>query len=358
MKILVLGAGRVGREVCRQLGKDHDICLVDKDFNKLEDVEGDLKRKELDASDHWSLVREMERYDGVVNALPDSLSRWVLRAAIKARRKVVDVSIPKEIPMEFEREARRRGAQVLLDAGFFPGLSNFLLGSLLSELGGAEEAEVRAGEIPGEPRPPAFHEVEYFGRLVQTLREYSCPAKAILGGKLTELDPLESHEVQILGLRLEEAPVDKLRSLLNLGLKNLISYSLRWPGHFRMMRSLRDLGFLSEENLTETARVLAKSMLGREELALMEVRVKGEETSASYSIMVRKERPIGAFMAGVMASIFAKLFFDEELAPGIYFPEDLSKLEGAEEEILGRLKLEGVEVRRGESQEIIAKAPE
>ncbi len=359
MKILVLGAGRVGREVCRFLGKDHDICLVDKDCNRLEEVEGDLKRKELDASDHWSLIREMERYDGIINALPDSLSQWVLRAAIKARKKVVDVSIPTELPSYLEREAKRRGSQVLMDAAFFPGLSNFLLASLLREVGNAERAEIRGGEIPSRPIPPAFHQVDYFGRLLQTLREYATPARAIVSGSLVELDPLKSSPVELWGMRLEEAPVDKLRSLLNLKIKDMVAYSLRWPGHFERMRSLRDLGFLSEENLRGTAKVLSKSMIGKEDLAILEVSVKDPSDSFSYLVLARSEKsPSGAFLAGVMASIFSTCFFEQDLPPGVYFPEDLAKVEGISEEILSSLRGQGVEVRKEEYQEVIAHAQE
>jgi hypothetical protein len=94
MKILVLGGGQQGRVIAVDLAYKLPTAHVDvADLRQpILPSAGNLRWIEADLGDPEWLVRRMREYDLTVGALPSRLGFSVMRAAIEARRPLVDVS--------------------------------------------------------------------------------------------------------------------------------------------------------------------------------------------------------------------------------------------------------------------------
>ena len=98
MKICVLGAGDVGRLIAYDLSKDYEVSIADKSKDRLKLAENFAATFDLDASRFEDLVEFMKKFDLIVGALPGRFGFSTLKAAIKARKDIVDVSFMPENP--------------------------------------------------------------------------------------------------------------------------------------------------------------------------------------------------------------------------------------------------------------------
>ncbi len=123
MKVLVLGAGNVGRAVAWDLKDEFDVYVGDIDDEKLKAV-GEFATPPLkvNAVNFEGLVEAMKGFDLVVGgALPGRFGYRSIKAAIKAGVDMVDVSFMPENPLELREEAEKANVTVIFDAGFAPG---------------------------------------------------------------------------------------------------------------------------------------------------------------------------------------------------------------------------------------------
>src|SRR5438034_6371455 len=130
MKILVLGGGAQGRVIAADLARslpDASIHVADVREPALPTLPN-LEWIEADCSDSGAVVRRMRDHDLAVGALPSRLGYQTMRAAIEARRNLVDVSFSAEDPLTLDADARRAGVTIVPDCGLAPGLSNLVAG--------------------------------------------------------------------------------------------------------------------------------------------------------------------------------------------------------------------------------------
>ena len=130
MKVLVLGAGNIGKAVAWDLKDDFEVHVADINQEKLSEVSEFAVPLELDASNFRELVNAMRSFDLVVGALPGSMGYRAVRASIAAGVDMVDVSFMPQNPLELRDEAENAGVTVIFDAGFAPGLSHVLMGRI------------------------------------------------------------------------------------------------------------------------------------------------------------------------------------------------------------------------------------
>lgn len=134
MKVLVLGAGNVGKAIAWDLKDEFDVYVADLSEERLKAVSGFATPVKLDASRFDKLVEAMKGFELVVGALPGRFGYSSIKAAIKARVDMVDVSFMPENPLELREEAENAQVTVIFDAGFAPGLSHILMGRIWNEL--------------------------------------------------------------------------------------------------------------------------------------------------------------------------------------------------------------------------------
>jgi saccharopine dehydrogenase-like NADP-dependent oxidoreductase len=349
MRVLVLGVGRVGSLIVRELSRSFEVTAVDLDRRRLEALGREVATLSMDVSNEDKLVEAMRGHELVVNALPGSLGFRVLRACVRGRRDLVDVSFMPEDPLTMKEAVLDAGITAIVDAGFAPGLSNMLVGRSLADLGNLDSVEINVGGLPKVPRPPLYHMVLFSP--MDLIDEYLRPARAVKGGRLVYLDPLSVVErVRVLGFELERFPTDGLRTMLStVNAYDMVEYTLRWPGHLERMRVLKELGFFSRDRLESTVQAIAPHMTYEGvDMSLMEVITRSANVEVRYLLY---DEAVGGDMSmarvtGYTATYVTHLLAEGKIEKGLIPPEHLGAKRDAFDYIVGNLRSRGIKIER------------
>ena len=204
MKILVLGAGKIGSVVAWDLAQRTEVekvGIVDTNANALKTVMGRIDSKKLathtiDIIAQKSEIRRlMQTYDVGILTLPDRRASYSgIEAAIDARLSIVDVleeyhrrpdkceieglEISSDLSLDeygewLHEKATKNNVTILDGMGFEPGLSNVTTGAAIRKLDKAKSVIARVGGIPSK-ETANLHPLKYvitwaFGHV---LREY------------------------------------------------------------------------------------------------------------------------------------------------------------------------------------------
>jgi saccharopine dehydrogenase (NAD+, L-lysine-forming) len=202
MKILVLGGvGAMGIEATRDLARTSDfeeIAVADLDLAKAQQLVkelggGRLRAVQVDVSDEASLPRLFERYDVVLNCTSYVFGLIITRAALVARRPLLDLgglyNTPKQLALG--DEAKLKSVLVVLGMGATPGVTNLMVRDGASSLDRVDEIHVSFATFrPLAPSP---------GLLSTVLDEFSPNTQRFYfeDGKHVEARPFEgAREVE------------------------------------------------------------------------------------------------------------------------------------------------------------------
>jgi lysine 6-dehydrogenase len=251
MNVLVLGGGAQGRVIATDLARslpEGRIRVADLKRPALPALPN-LDWIEADLADPATLARLLGEHDLGVGALPSRLGYAAMRAAIEARRHLVDVSFAAQNPLALDREARAAGITIAPDCGLAPGLSNLVIGRMVAERGAPEELTILVGGVAEDPARPFGYVVTW--SLDDLLEEYTRPARIISRGETTTVPVFSGLEpVAVDGVgEMEAFYSDGLRTLLETlpGVREMGEKTLRWPGHVAAVRPLVALGRLVDE---------------------------------------------------------------------------------------------------------------
>ncbi|NJE55138.1 saccharopine dehydrogenase family protein [Thermococcus sp. 21S9] len=351
MKVLVLGAGNVGRAIAWDLRDEFEVHVADLSDDRLRAVSGFATPLKLDASRFDMLVEAMKGFELVIDALPGRFGYSSIRASIKAGVDMVDVSFMPENPLELREEAEDAGITVIFDAGFAPGLSHILMGRIWNELDDMSEGYIYVGGLPKEPKPPLYYRITWSPK--DLIEEYTRPARVIRDGEIRKIDPLsEVKTVEIEGFTFEAFPSDGLRSLLeSVRVDKLEEWTLRWPGHLERMRVLRELGFFKPEHIDKTLEVITPLMTYESpDFSIMKVTGTEPGRTISYTLIdEEKEFTSMARVTGYTASAIARLVAEGSCIFGVIPPEILGMRIDTFERIIADLEERGIKPRREEN---------
>jgi len=351
MKVLVLGAGNVGRAISWDLRDEFDVHVGDLSDERLKAVSGFATPMKVDASRFDSLVEAMKGFELVVGALPGRFGYQSVKAAIKAGVDMVDVSFMPENPLELRDEAEKAQVTVIFDAGFAPGLSHILMGRIWNELDDMSEGYIYVGGLPKEPKPPLYYRITWSPK--DLIDEYTRPARVIRGGEVTAVDPLsEIRTVEIEGYTFEAFPSDGLRSLLeSVRVERLEEWTLRWPGHLEKMKVLRELSFFKPEHVDKTLEVIIPLMTYESpDFSIMRVAGIEPGRTLSYTLLdEEREFTSMARVTGYTASAVARLVAEGSCIYGVIPPEILGMRIDTFKRILDDLAERGIKVRGEEN---------
>jgi len=251
MKILVLGGGAQGRVIARDLARslrDAQVTVADLTQATLPALDN-LAWVEADLSDPATIARLLHDYDLGVGALPSRLGHGAMKAAIEAKRNLVDVSFAAEDALTLDGPARAAGITIAPDCGLAPGLSHLLVGHLVARGGTPDEVMIMVGGVAEDPTRPYGYVVSW--SLDDLLEEYTRPARIIRGGERAEVPAFSALErVRIDGVgEMEAFYSDGLRTLLDTvpHVRDMGEKTLRWPGHVEAVKPLVAEGRLIEE---------------------------------------------------------------------------------------------------------------
>jgi saccharopine dehydrogenase-like NADP-dependent oxidoreductase len=286
MKILVFGgSGKIGRAVAWDLAPDPDVEVVGvvgrhKDtLDKVKEWVGSDKIKPhvLDIHDKQAAIGLMKQYDVGVLTLPNRQTSYkVVHLAIEAGLNIVDtieefhrtpdayetegLEVPEGMKLneygEWLHEKACANSVTFVDGmGFAPGLSNVTLGDGIRKIDVAEVAVARVGGIPSKAAA-ARHPLRYMitWAFEHVLREYMIKLNVIKGGRIVEVNAatdLERFRFNQFGKdeELECAVTPGMPSFLftRKQLKEFAEKTVRWPGHWQGVQTLKECGMLDIE---------------------------------------------------------------------------------------------------------------
>ncbi len=372
--ILVVGCGRIGSEIARDLvesGKDIAVASHKREeFRRLSEELG-VKGVFLDALKPD--IQTLSEYEVVVSAVPGKVGFNLLESCVKAGVNVVDVSYSPQDPFGLQEEAEKKGITVVPDSGVAPGLSNFLVGRAVGELDDVEDVRIYVGGIPERYVPPLGYSITWSA--ADLIDEYMRRARVVRNGRIIEVDPLdyiELVEVPELG-ELEAFYTDGLRTLLKtIKARNMAELTLRYPGHVMSLRVLKGLGLFDEEPVdVEGVKVIPRKFMERlleERLSLnvpdvvvLLVRVFGKRGSEylriEYDMIDRydHERHVTAMSrtTAYFASSIAQLLQEGRIRKeGVVPPEELGMDPEVFDQVMSKLARKGIQVRRRDVREV------
>lgn len=250
-KIVVLGAGMVGRAMAIDLQQDHEVTSVDLDQDTLKKLEREhgIQTQCRDLADPDQVKAAVADADIVVGAVPGFMGFETLRTVIESNKNIVDISFFEEDPFELDELAKVHGVTAVMDAGVAPGMSNLFLG-YHNERMDISEFTCYVGGLPHERRWPYEYKAPFSP--IDVIAEYTRPSRLVENGVIVERPALSEPElIDFPGVgTLEAFNTDGLRSLVKtMNAPDMKEKTLRYPGHIEIMRILRETGFFSEESM-------------------------------------------------------------------------------------------------------------
>ncbi|HDP98860.1 MAG TPA: saccharopine dehydrogenase [bacterium] len=286
MKVLVFGgSGKIGSAVAWDMAKDKQITeigITGRRKQALEEVKAWIGSDRviphvLDVNDKLSATKLMKQYDVGAIALPDRRTSYkVAHFAIESGLNIVDMleeyhrrpdayeieglEIPDGITLDeygdwLHETAIANGVTFVDGMGFAPGLSNVTVGEAIRKMDTAESAIARVGGIPSKASAQK-HPLKYMitWAFEHVLREYMIKLKVIKDGRVVEVDAIGDRE----RFRFTKFGKDEqLVCAVTPGmpsfifsrpeLKEFAEKTIRWPGHWEGVDTLKECGLLDIE---------------------------------------------------------------------------------------------------------------
>ncbi|WP_042470490.1 saccharopine dehydrogenase family protein [Bacillus ndiopicus] len=372
MKVVVLGAGLMGKEVARDLVASESVekvYLADLVVSAAEEFVATLNTNkveviELDATSEESLHNVMSKGNVAINALFYEFNEAVAKAAIATGVHAVDlgghIGGVTEHVLAMSDAAKAAGVTLIPDLGVAPGMVNILAGYGATKLDVVESIKLYVGGIPTEPKPP-LHYTHVFS-LEGVFDHYTEPSKMIQDSKLTEVEsltgvePIYFDEFGVLEAFYTSGGISTLSQTFP-NVKTLEYKTIRYKGHVEKFKLLADLDFLSKDNFVEAnghevsvrevvREALKKKLeLGKKvDAVLLRAIVAGEKSEEQvtyeYEMVVKKDLETGvtamaratANTASVVAQMIGNgvisergVFAPELIVPGAAYIEEMAK---------------------------------
>lgn len=373
MRALVVGCGKVGSEIARDLASSKEVSaltVVDAQRSNLRGLEGTRRVRTLRASitDKRAMKKLMDDSDIICGALPGRIGFQLLEQAVDAGKNIVDISYTPKDPLQLNSKARTNECTVIPQCGVAPGFTNMCVGDASTKMDQMLKVRVYVGGIPEKPVPPLNYRIVF--SLDDVINEYTRPVRVIEDGTLKVVEPLTGRgQVNFPGVgKLEYFLTDGLGTLPSSfpGVREMYELTLRYPGHAAIVDALRRLGFFSTNGVKidgsrveprkVSFEVLRQALAtgSPEDLLALRVEVegvqRGRKIMLSYSVLDRfdRRRHVSA-MARTTAypCTSVALLLANGMVPqkGVVTPEKMARNPKFFRFVLSRLKERGIRVR-------------
>ncbi len=279
MKILVLGAGRMGLGAAYDLAHNSDaesVTVADLDLERARAVVATVKSAKLtsaqvDVTNHDEVVALMRGHDAAISCVTYFHNLRLARAAIEARVSFCDLGGNNSVvdsELALDEEARAAGINIIPDCGLAPGMVSVLAAHGAARFAELEEMHIRVGGLPQQPRPPLDYQIVF--SVEGLINEYVERARVIRAGKIIEIDSMTELE------RLTfPAPFGEMEAFQTSGgtstlpesfagrVRQLDYKTIRYPGHCEKFKTMIDLGLTGGDELElDGARVTPRRVFG------------------------------------------------------------------------------------------------
>tara|TARA_X000001036_G_scaffold58358_1_gene48007 strand:- start:1699 stop:2832 length:1134 start_codon:yes stop_codon:yes gene_type:complete len=359
MNIAVIGTGMVGRLIAVELSKKYQVCAIDNDANnlsKLAKYNNRIVTKKIDIRNE-PFLDSLEDAEIVINCVPGFMG-FETSKKILEKKTCVDISFMPEDCNELNTTSEKAKTALYPDAGVAPGLSNIIVGNLITKQK-VDEIKIMVGGLPIEKNPPWNYKAPFSP--IDVIEEYTRPARIKKNGTIKTVEPLTgliNFEFENVG-KLEAFLTDGLRTLLTTELtkdiSTLLEYTIRYPGHSKRISNLIEDGKLNDTvktingKLTSQREITCKELFKEwkltendKEFTLLVITAKTKEGEEISCIVYDEWRDGWSSMSrttGLTACAITNLIIDKKLTKiGVVTPEDLGTNQAFFDYIINYLK--------------------
>lgn len=279
MKILVLGAGRMGLGAAYDLAHNSEakaVTVADLDLERARAVVETVKSPKLtpaqvDVENEDAVIALMRGHDAAISCVTYFHNLRLARAAIAARVNFCDLggnNAVVDAELALDEEARAAGINIIPDCGLAPGMVSVLAAHGAARFNELEELHIRVGGLPQAPKPPLDYQIVF--SVEGLINEYVERARVIRDGRIVEIDSMTELE------RLEfPAPFGEMEAFQTSGgtstlpdtfsgrVRELDYKTIRYPGHCEKFRTMINLGLTSSDAIeVDGARVAPRRIFG------------------------------------------------------------------------------------------------
>ena len=265
MKILVLGAGRMGHGAVFDLVNNslevESITIADFDLKKAELIaeqigEDKVAPHQVDAANYSAMVELMRGHDAAISCVNYWYNTELSKAAIETGTNFCDLGGNNYIVDEqlaLDEEAKRAGINIIPDCGLAPGMVSILAMHGVNRFDETREIHIRVGGLPQNPKPPLNYQLVF--SVEGLINEYIEKARVIRNGEITEVESMTELE----NLAFENFPA--LEAFQTSGgtstlpetflgkIQELDYKTIRYAGHCEKFKTMIDLGLCSSEEI-------------------------------------------------------------------------------------------------------------
>ncbi len=373
-KVVLLGAGLIGKTIAADLCKDYSVLAVDVDRKKLDRLKSLYPVETILSSvTDWERTSKfLSDADLIIGAVPGFLGFQTLKNIIQLKKDVVDISFFGEDPFELDSLAKQNKVTAVVDCGVAPGLSNIIIGYFNSKMK-IDSFKCYVGGLPVEREWPFEYKAPFSPSDV--IEEYTRPARIVENGNMVvkpALSEPELIEFKSIG-KLEAFNTDGLRSLITtMKIPNMIEKTLRYPGHIEYMRVLREAGFFNKEPMEIGGQKIkpidftSKLLFplwhldeNEPEFTVLRLIIEGNDKQKKKQIIFdlydkydeRKNLSSMARTTGFTCTAAARLILNEKFnRKGICPPEFIGENEECYNKVLNDLRHRGIEMTFSEKE--------
>jgi len=264
MRILVLGAGRMGLGAAYDLARNSEgvraVTVADVDGGRalaVCETLGDprVRPAQLDVTDGARVVELMRGHDAAVSCVTYFHNLQLARAAVEAGTNFCDLGGNNSVvdaELALDEEARAAGINVVPDCGLAPGMVSVLAEHGAARFSQLDELHIRVGGLPQHPRPPLDYQIVF--SVEGLINEYVERARVIRGGHVVEVESMTEVE----SLEFPE-PFGRMEAFQTSGgtstlpetfagrVRELDYKTIRYPGHCERFKLLIDLGLCGSD---------------------------------------------------------------------------------------------------------------
>jgi lysine 6-dehydrogenase len=265
MKILVLGAGRMGHGAAFDLiynsPEVESVTIADYYSTKAEAVvyninNPKIKGARVDVSDYKFVIDLMSRHDATISCVNYWHNLELTKAAIETKTNFCDLggnNYVVDSQLALDAEAKAANINIIPDCGLAPGMVSVLAMHGANRFDEIEEIHIRVGGLPQRPKPPLDYQLVF--SVEGLINEYVEKARVIRGGEITEVDSMTELET----LSFENFPA--LEAFQTSGgtstlpdtflgkIKELDYKTIRYAGHCEKFKTMIDLGLCSSDEI-------------------------------------------------------------------------------------------------------------
>ena len=345
MKILVLGAGRMGHGAVYDLVHNspdvESVSVADFHLDKAEAIAASVggakvDPRQIDTSDHDASLELMRGHDSVISCVNYWYNESLSRAAIAARSNFCDLGGNNYVVDEqlaLDADAKAAGINIIPDCGLAPGMVSILAMHGAKQFDEIEEIHIRVGGLPQDPQPPLNYQLVF--SVEGLINEYVEVARVIRDGKITEvqsmteLEPLSFDGFPPLEAFQTSGGTSTLPDTFLGTIRELDYKTIRYAGHCEKFKTMIDLGLCSSDQIVAdfqkvTPRKVFAELLQQHlpadgpDYVLVRLdfvgKNKGETKKLRYDIVDKLDETTGisammrttAFPASIIAQMMAK----------------------------------------------------